>query len=118
MLPGFNLKRKIFLVIFTEIHSLCPNRNPFAGVIFETHTPLVISPDALLGAEDGAIIQFGTVDAVGAGMFDFLSKQHCVRLFSHNYILYNSYCENATGFSIFRRITAERTVDRNTMPTR
>ena len=76
MLPVFYLERKILLIVFAEIHGLCPNRNPFAGIIFETHTSLIIRTNAFLGAEDGTVIQFGTVDAVGAGSFDFLPKQH------------------------------------------
>ena len=76
MLPVFYLERKIFLIIFSEIHSLDPRGDTLAGIIFETYTALVVCAESLLGAKDGTFVQIGAVDAVGAGTFDFLSKQH------------------------------------------
>lgn len=77
-------KGKIFLVKSTEIHGLCPERDPLAGIVFEFHTTVVIHADATLGTKDTAIIQFCAMKAVGTGFCDLSSKKHKRRLISHD----------------------------------
>ena len=85
MLPVFCMsERKIFPIVFAEIHGLCPDRDPFARIIPESDASGIVHADASLGAENGAIVQFCAVTAVGAGFFDLFPKQHVVRLFSHD----------------------------------
>lgn len=109
---------EIFLIVFAEIHGLCPGRNTLEGIILESHAATVICSDSVFGAQDTAVIQFGAVKAVGTGSFDFLPEQHGVRLFSHDFSLYNMFPEIATDFSKFRRITDVSIVAINIAPTK
>ena len=37
---------------------------------------MILGYNTFLGAKDQFIVNFSTVDAIGTGTFDFLSKQH------------------------------------------
>ena len=75
---------EIFLIILTEIHGLCPEGDPFAGIIFELHATAVIHADTTLGTKDTAVIQFCAIKAVSAGFCDLFSEKHERRLVSHD----------------------------------
>ena len=77
-------ERKIFPIVFAEIHGLCPDGDSLTGIIPKSDASGIVHADASLGAENGAIVQFCAVTAVGAGFFDLFPKQHVVRLFSHD----------------------------------
>ena len=79
-----SLEGEVLLIKFTEIHGLDPGRNPFAGVVTEPHTALVIAQDAPLRTEYGTVVQFCTEGTVSAGFFNFFPEQHMVHLISHN----------------------------------
>ena len=75
-LYGGSLQGKILLIVFHKIQSLCPGRDPFAGIICEFSACIFFKPNAMLHAQDLAFIDFGSVNAVAACPGMLFSKQH------------------------------------------
>ena len=72
----FLLQRKICVVVFSEIHGFCLERNTLAGVIFEFAAFVVRGTDSLFGTEYLVLIQIRTVQTIAAGTLYFFTKQH------------------------------------------
>ena len=70
------LQGKIVLFVFGKIQSLGLGGDPLEGVVAEFAAVVTVPDDSFFGAENGILIQFGSVEAVNAGTVDFLTKQH------------------------------------------
>lgn len=73
------LKGKIVFVVLTEVQSLRLGGDPLAGIVFEFTTLFGLHNYAPLDAQELILAHGGSVGAVGAGMGNLLSEQHCSR---------------------------------------
>ena len=64
-----------------KIRFLRLGRYTLGGVIAELPALALNAHNAPFDAEDLLLVELGAIDAVGAGFFDFLSKQHSVASF-------------------------------------
>ena len=69
-------QRKIFFIIFPEVHCLCFGRNALTGIVLEFTAGLFSAAQSLLGTKYLVFLQHGAVNAVGAGAFYLFPKQH------------------------------------------
>ena len=97
----FLLQRKICVVVFSEIHGFCLERNTLAGVIFEFAAGLFCAAQAFLCAKHLAVLQHGAVAAIGAGTFYLFPKQHNGIPLDFLQSLYYSRLRIATSFFHF-----------------
>jgi hypothetical protein len=74
-LPGLLLQGEIFGLILVKIQCLGSWWDTLGGVIGE-FAALFAGNDAFFDAEDLILFQFGSVDAVSAGLFNLFLKQH------------------------------------------
>ena len=70
------LQREIFLFILGKIHGFGLKGNPLAGIIAEFDTFAVGHTDSFFCAENLVVVQLCAMDTNGAGVLDFLTKQH------------------------------------------
>ena len=89
---------KITVLISGEIHCLCLERNPFAGIIPEFAAGILFGTNPALAADHGALFQLCSMHTVGAGTLYFFPKQHMTILQSFLPVLYNSGFQKATLF--------------------
>lgn len=96
------LQGEVLFFIFGEIQSLGFQWNTLAGVIFEFPALVLHGLDAPFGAEDGILVQLGTIGAVGAGALHTFPKQHCMTPFLiDGFIIHQPIGECYCYFAIF-----------------
>lgn len=71
-----HLQREVVIVVLGEIQRLGLGRNTLAGIILEFPALFSLKYHAAFHAENLIFVQFGAVNAIFAGVGDFLSEQH------------------------------------------
>lgn len=70
------LQRKIFVVIFGKVQSLCFLRNTLAGIIAKPPALVIRHPNSFFDAKNLTILKLCAIFAVDTKMFYFFTKQH------------------------------------------
>ncbi len=81
MRGSLTVQCKITVLKLGEIHGLCPEGDPFDGIIAEFPAAVRFVPQTAFAANNGTVLNLDPMGAIGAGAFYLFPKQHHINPF-------------------------------------